>query len=411
MSLRIRRGTDAHRTSNGGVTFDLGELVYTTDTKKLYVGDGVTAGGLNILEHSAGAGIKFDSATQTLELDPQHLGLTTSDISEGSNLYYLPSRALSTVGNALTAGNQYNNGITFALDTVNNRITATLATGLVQSDAHPALGGDLSLNSNSITGVGNINITGSVSASNTVNVGTHLSITGNRITSTQTAPSDPYLNSDFQLSVGSTSTPNTLYVTGANNFFIGTGITTGTVTAGYISRMSRGTLSSPTPLQPNDFVSYNQADAYDGTNYVPVGAFGMAVDPNTTVSSGAVAGLFGAMTLDKSGTQHFMTFDSTGLLNVPAFSVGDGSAVHPSIAFATDGSKDSGFFHPGDGIVCVAVNAQEGARFTQNGLKVNGFVQVAQVNGSLPGSPQAGMIVLDGTTFKGYNGSGWVNLN
>jgi hypothetical protein len=45
MSLRIRRGTDAQRT---GVTFLEGELVYTTDTKKLYLGDGTTAGGIAV---------------------------------------------------------------------------------------------------------------------------------------------------------------------------------------------------------------------------------------------------------------------------------------------------------------------------------------------------------------------------
>ena len=42
MALRIRRGTDAERQS---VTFASGEIVYTTDTKALYVGDGTTVGG------------------------------------------------------------------------------------------------------------------------------------------------------------------------------------------------------------------------------------------------------------------------------------------------------------------------------------------------------------------------------
>ena len=45
MSLRIRRGTDAQRS---GITFLEGELVYTTDTKKLYLGDGTTAGGIAV---------------------------------------------------------------------------------------------------------------------------------------------------------------------------------------------------------------------------------------------------------------------------------------------------------------------------------------------------------------------------
>ena len=45
MSLRIRRGTNAER---AGVMFFEGELVYTTDTKKLFVGDGTTVGGIAV---------------------------------------------------------------------------------------------------------------------------------------------------------------------------------------------------------------------------------------------------------------------------------------------------------------------------------------------------------------------------
>jgi len=42
MALRLRRGTNAERTA---ITPEAGELVYTTDTKKVYVGDGSTTGG------------------------------------------------------------------------------------------------------------------------------------------------------------------------------------------------------------------------------------------------------------------------------------------------------------------------------------------------------------------------------
>lgn len=45
MPLRIRRGTNADRTT---ITPVQGEPIYTTDTKKLYVGDGTTAGGVEI---------------------------------------------------------------------------------------------------------------------------------------------------------------------------------------------------------------------------------------------------------------------------------------------------------------------------------------------------------------------------
>ena len=43
MSLKIRRGTDAERLT---ITPAEGELIYTTDTRKLYVGDNATAGGV-----------------------------------------------------------------------------------------------------------------------------------------------------------------------------------------------------------------------------------------------------------------------------------------------------------------------------------------------------------------------------
>ena len=43
MALRLRRGTDTQRLL---ITPAEGELVYTTDTQRLYVGDGVTSGGI-----------------------------------------------------------------------------------------------------------------------------------------------------------------------------------------------------------------------------------------------------------------------------------------------------------------------------------------------------------------------------
>jgi len=45
MPLKLRRGTDSNRSS---ITPAEGEPIFTTDTKKLYVGDGSTAGGIAI---------------------------------------------------------------------------------------------------------------------------------------------------------------------------------------------------------------------------------------------------------------------------------------------------------------------------------------------------------------------------
>lgn len=113
MSLRIRRGTDAQRQT---VQLDIGELAYTTDTQKLFVGDGTVLGGHNILETSAGTGLVFDSITQTLKL-------------------------AAAVG-----------------------ISAVLA------DTDPRLGGDLTLNSHNIVGTGNISIGGTGTLLNSLQI-------------------------------------------------------------------------------------------------------------------------------------------------------------------------------------------------------------------------------------------------
>ena len=53
MTLRLRRGTDAQRLS---ITPAEGEAIYTTDTKKVYIGDGTTAGGILVTGGGSGGG-------------------------------------------------------------------------------------------------------------------------------------------------------------------------------------------------------------------------------------------------------------------------------------------------------------------------------------------------------------------
>jgi len=73
MALRLRRGTDLERQS---IIFEEGELVYTTDTKQLWVGDGQTLGGVGVTGHSN---------TSPSELT-QNLDLNSFDIVGGGNI-------------------------------------------------------------------------------------------------------------------------------------------------------------------------------------------------------------------------------------------------------------------------------------------------------------------------------------
>jgi hypothetical protein len=57
MALRLRRGTAAELNT---ITPEEGELIYTTDTKNLYVGDGITIGGINTNSgYTGSAGIGY----------------------------------------------------------------------------------------------------------------------------------------------------------------------------------------------------------------------------------------------------------------------------------------------------------------------------------------------------------------
>jgi hypothetical protein len=64
MSLRIRRGTDAQRTS---IVFDQGELVWTSDTGLLFVGNGTTLGGMSVAAQIAGTGLTFNPITGKID--------------------------------------------------------------------------------------------------------------------------------------------------------------------------------------------------------------------------------------------------------------------------------------------------------------------------------------------------------
>ena len=62
MALRLRRGTNAERELQ---RFDEGELIYTTDTKLLYVGDGTTLGGTLVTGAGGGGATTLNALTDT----------------------------------------------------------------------------------------------------------------------------------------------------------------------------------------------------------------------------------------------------------------------------------------------------------------------------------------------------------
>jgi hypothetical protein len=63
--IKLRRGTESERSS---VIFDEGELAYTTDSKRVYIGDGTTTGGIQVNNKITIDNTLFPSAPQATDI-------------------------------------------------------------------------------------------------------------------------------------------------------------------------------------------------------------------------------------------------------------------------------------------------------------------------------------------------------
>lgn len=331
MSLRIRRGTNSQRT---GVTLDIGEIAYTTDTKKLYVGDGITAGGVNILSTSAGTGLTWNSTTQSLDVIPGGGALTevVQDTSPqlGGNLD-LNGKNITGAGDISTTG--------------------TIV-------ASQGLGGNLSLNGNNITGVGNINISGSITGTNFSGdiLATDATTILNHSNKTL-AINSISLNSGF----GSVTGPLLSISTTATNFIKQTYNTSwinfiqnqsaNALSSPVAFVRSRGTLASPAAVQTGDFITNLTTAAHTGTNYVPAGSLTNIV--SGTVTATAVPSAWLITAADAAGVINTtLSIDAYGVTSNRYIKVGNydaagvGSIASPSagmMVFNTTTQKYQGY--------------------------------------------------------------------
>ena len=89
--IQIRRGVEAQRAS---LTPDAGELLFTTDNKQLFVGDGATAGGLLIGGGSEAGFVAKVAGTQAITAGADSVEVT------GLGLGSAPAQVLVTVRKA-----------------------------------------------------------------------------------------------------------------------------------------------------------------------------------------------------------------------------------------------------------------------------------------------------------------------
>jgi len=393
------------------------------------------------------------STTQGLGAD---LSLNSHSITGVGNI--TPSGSIHAVGGNVTAdavlsGNTLSltNGLASDLPLNGHDITSTgniningniTSTEQIQGytivgntiQAVQGLGGDLSLNSYSLTGTGGINILGAITANGTITGGgfnttgtitASSTVSGGSLTTSGTITATQGLGANLSLNSHNITGSGNLNITGNVNLNLNSSLNIrelldGVHNYGYIiTAMSRGTFASPTAVQAGDELGGIIFQAYtDSSTQAIAGQISFIVDSNSTVTpgSGYVKSfvVISAATDTDQNANNAVTIDSAGVITSNAISVGDGSTAHPSIVFTTDGGKDSGFFHPGDGVIGVTINGVEKGRWNPTGLQVAGAIKTGSFNGS--GSyptPSAGMIIFDSSNnhFYGYDGSTWKQLD
>ena len=149
MALRLRKGSDAERLL---ITPQIGEPIFTTDTKKLYIGDGVTLGGIAVDTGDTGAvslGDLTDVDFDTFAPDPFN-----TLIYNGSNWVPTPYiNASSLTGNATIdiSGSVFGDDSTLIIDGINNTVNAvSVTTDNLTTDRITNPTGSLSVSTDSI---------------------------------------------------------------------------------------------------------------------------------------------------------------------------------------------------------------------------------------------------------------------
>ena len=396
MSLRIRRGTDLQRQT---IIFDHGELLYTTDIKQLFIGDGATTGGTHVLSTTAGLGLTWNNTTQKLDISGSNL--TTNEVTETTNFYFTAQRAKDAAA-ALFTHNDGMSNIAFTYDQLGGKINAVVTldgVGLisVSQDTNPHLGGNLVLSGHNITGTGGINVTGNITGTtlsgilgadlglNSYNItgAGNISIAGDIVTvghitgTTLSGNLSASLAADLGLNshnitgtgnisitgdiiasttiIASTSLNSPTYIVGPggiNPIDAGSSIvfnastaaisvygvtSTGLAQGAFVKNFqSRGTLASPTTLQPGDYLTGMIASGYNGLTYVPSGFYGITQDAAISFSSSSafIPGDFRVSLWNSSSVPtalQSLIFNSAGTLYAPQMQVGShATGAYPS---------------------------------------------------------------------------------
>lgn len=243
MALKIRRGSDQARLQPG-ITPSEGELIYTTDTKQVFVGDGSTLGGIRVtsgvatgtqfaLAGYATAGdvvspttnLIWSDTTNTLKIDAgvitantQNIGRSVVNINghfnsaAGQSLTFNRSRGYELVPQSVASGDVLG-GINFNAYITNAYFTGSSISTNVAT-APGAVGPNIVINFTSKSGTGPYSVTFSIPSQTAPTIAKSYTISGN---------SNDLYNGSFVVTASTTTSVTFFYLTDPGAF--GTGAT------------------------------------------------------------------------------------------------------------------------------------------------------------------------------------------
>jgi hypothetical protein len=388
MALRIRRGTNAERQT---IIFAEGELVYTTDTKDLFVGDGITLGGI-----PAGGGSGGGLSAVIDDLNP----------SLGGNLN-LNSREINGTGDISITG-------TITADVVSSGIFIGDGSGLSNIAFGGSLNTDLNLNNQEINGTGDIDITGTISAdviTGGIFIGDGSGLTnlpgGDGIVEGSTYRINIVDDGSSIMVNTSTSTLDGILIGNVDNEIIITtdltinnndsrginlnGVTLGNLGADLKYAVVRNSLISPAILEAGDTIIDIIAQGFDGVDAeTPAAIIKLGVDRYTSaIGNDIMPGRILFLTYNESGT--------TGLNNALVFN------RFGNLGIATDDPQEK---------LDVRGNGIFDGNLTADSVILNGTTQTEINEEAEDSTLLTGRIVYNSTNdrFQFFQAGSWVSL-
>jgi hypothetical protein len=397
MALRLRRGTDAERQL---ITPLEGELVYTTDTKLLYVGDGTTVGGtlvtgagggsttLNGLTDTDLTGASngdvlafnlgtnkwepaevFGSATLDELTDTDLTGAGAGDVlafnaannkweaAEVPGLSVLSVDDLADVvidGNILQPGqvliwdesgiwtNEYLTTVFAEQQNYKINIVGDDSTIIVNTDTNDVTGnfyGDLIGN---VTGNVRGDVNGSVFGDDSTLLvdGINGTISPSVLITTEISS---ILGNPINIKAGNTASLNLF------------GITNGSSNGSFFNyKASRGTVDEPLDTEPNDIIAGFNFGGYYNNNYISAAQIVTRWDSSATLTNDRPGSVIALLTNNDTTGSNIATFDKIGTWSAPVLKTGTYTEATPS---------DTRPSTPTAGMIIFVSDATNGNRF------------------------------------------------